>query len=54
MKIKYLSELEKKLKEIRYDLEMQKIKVSKYSNEDILKKGYSITRHKGKVLKGKC
>lgn len=51
LKRQFVNEIENELKNLRYDLDVQKLKLSKHSNEDILKKGYSITRYKGKIVK---
>lgn len=39
------------LKTLKQELDFKKAKISKYSVEDILKQGYTITRKKGKIVK---
>ena len=40
-----------KIKDLRKDLQYKAVKLSKYSIDDILKQGYTITRKNGKVVK---
>ncbi|WP_156300312.1 exodeoxyribonuclease VII large subunit [Streptobacillus canis] len=43
--------IENKIEKKKFELENLKLNVAKHSNEDILKKGYTITTYKGKVVK---
>ena len=45
------SEINEKLKELRKELQLKAAKLSKYSVDDILKQGYTITRKNGKIVK---
>ena len=45
------TEIKKKLKELRKELQLKAAKLSKYSVDDILKQGYTITRKNGKIVK---
>ncbi len=40
-----------KLKTVKKEIEYRNIKISKYSVEDILKQGYTLTRKNGKIIK---
>ena len=40
----------KKIKDYKNDLEYKKAVVSKYNSDDILKQGYTLTKHKGKLI----
>jgi len=42
-------EINEKLKELRKELQLKAAKLSKYSVDDILKQGYTITRKNGKI-----
>ncbi|MBF4806966.1 MAG: exodeoxyribonuclease VII large subunit, partial [Pseudoleptotrichia goodfellowii] len=43
--------ISEKIKDLRKDLQYKAVKLSKYSIDDILKQGYTITRKNGKVVK---
>lgn len=45
------TEIKEKLKELRKELQLKAAKLSKYSVDDILKQGYTITRKNGKIVK---
>ena len=45
------TEIKEKLKELRKELLLKAAKLSKYSVDDILKQGYTITRKNGKIVK---
>ena len=44
------AEIKEKLKELRKELQLKAAKLSKYSVDDILKQGYTITRKNGKIV----
>ena len=43
--------IEKKILDLKKELEYRKIKISKYSVDDILKQGYALARKNGKIIK---
>lgn len=43
--------IEKKILDLKKELEYRKIKISKYSVDDILKQGYALARRNGKIVK---
>ena len=45
------TEINEKLKELRKELQLKAAKLSKYSVNDILKQGYTITRKNGKIVR---
>ena len=45
------AEIKEKLKELRKELQLKAAKLSKYSVDDILKQGYTITRKNGKIVR---
>jgi len=45
------TEINEKLKELRKELQLKAAKLSKYSVDDILKQGYTITRKNGKIVR---
>ena len=45
------AEINEKLKELRKELQLKAAKLSKYSVDDILKQGYTITRKNGKIVR---
>ena len=45
------TEIKEKLKELRKELQLKAAKLSKYSVDDILKQGYTITRKNGKIVR---
>ena len=45
------AEIKEKLKELRKELQLKAAKLSKYSVNDILKQGYTITRKNGKIVR---
>lgn len=51
MKKKLNNKISEILRELKKDLEYKTAKLSKYSINDILKQGYTITRKNGKVVK---
>ena len=50
-KVEINKKIEKKILDLKKELEYRKIKISKYSVDDILKQGYALARKNGKIIK---
>ncbi len=50
-KVEINKKIEKKILDLKKELEYKKIKISKYSVDDILKQGYALARKNGKIIK---
>ena len=50
-KVEINRKIEKKILDLKKELEYRKIKISKYSVDDILKQGYALVRKNGKIIK---